>query len=294
MQLIPAKQILSTWSNGERWFGINYGMNIYKGCCHGCIYCDSRSECYNVGNFDVVRGKENALAIIEMELKSKRKKGIVGTGGMSDPYNPFEAEYKLTRGALKLIAKYGFGVGAITKSELVLRDIDLFVKIKEQAPSMVNFTITTYNDNLGKIIESNVTPTSKRFDALKQLSEAGIFTGVLMAPILPFINDTEENIRLITEQAAKCGAKFVIPYFGVTLRQNQRDYFYDQLHKKFPSIKENYIKTFGNRYDCISPNSRRLWKVLVKECQRFGLLYKMPDIIESLNSKYENRQLTFF
>lgn len=294
MRLIPTKQILSAWSNGDNWFGTNYGMNIYKGCCHGCIYCDSRSECYHVDNFDEVRGKENALAIIEGELKSKRRKGIVGTGAMSDPYNPFEESYKLTRGALELIQKYGFGIGVTTKSDLVLRDIDLFLKIKEHSPSMVNFTITTYEDSLCRKIEPNVAVTSERFAAIKKLSGAGIFGGVLLGPILPFINDTEENIKLIVMQAANCGAKFVHPFFGVTLRQNQRAYFYDQLDRMFPGLKQQYMKTFGDSYQCSSPNAKNLKKVFISECEKYNLLYKMPDIIRALKANYEERQISFF
>ncbi len=294
MKFIQAKHIISHYSNGQHWFGWNYNMNIYKGCCHGCIYCDSRSECYQVYDFEQVRAKENALGIIDNDLKSKRKKGIVGTGAMSDPYNPFEKEYQLTRGALKLVLKYQYGVGILTKSDLVLRDIDLFKAIKKQKEAMVNFTITTFDDSLCKIIEPNVSLTSERFKAIKILADNQIFTGVLIWPILPFINDHEDNIRNIIKEAKRNGASFVIPYFGVTLRQNQRDYFFNQLDKKFPGLKDRYIHVFGNQYECLSPNHKRLYNVFEEECRHLNLVYKMTDIIDKLKSTRGMKQLSLF
>ncbi len=294
MKLIPAKHILSTWSNGDNWFGTNYNMNIYKGCNHGCIYCDSRSECYQVENFDEVRGKENTLNILENELISKRKKGIIGTGAMSDPYNPYEKNYELTRGALKLINKYQYGIGLLTKSDLVVRDIDILKQIKKHSPTMVNFTITTYNDELGQKIEPHVALSSQRFKALKKMSASGIYTGVLLWPILPFINDTEDNIRKLVNEAAFNGAHFVIPYFGVTLRENQRDYFYQQLDGLFPGLKERYIKSYGIKYQCISPNEKKLWNVFLEACNYYKLPYRMSDIILGLKQSNGLRQLSLF
>ncbi|HYE09935.1 MAG TPA: radical SAM protein [Patescibacteria group bacterium] len=294
MEFINAKTILSGYSDGDNWFGCNYNMNIYRGCNHGCIYCDSRSECYHVENFDEVKAKENTLLLLTNELKSKRKKGVVTTGAMSDPYNPYEAEYKLTRGALELIHKYGFGASVLTKSDLVTRDIDVLAKIKEHSPAMAKLTITTYDDDLCKIIEPNVSATSRRFAALNELAQAGIFTGIHMWPILPYINDTEENIRHIIKAAAENGASFVSPYFGLTLRQNQRLYFYQQLDRFFPGIKQKYISTFGDKYECISLHKNELWHVFKTECARYGLLYKMSDIREAFKSSYENKQLRMF
>lgn len=294
MKFIPTKTILSSYSEGNSWFGSNYNMNIYRGCDHGCIYCDSRSECYGVENFDVVRAKENTLLLLEKELKSKRKKGIVATGAMSDPYNPFEAEYKLTRGALELINKYGFGASVLTKSDLMVRDIDILSRIKKHSPVMAKFTITTYDDELCKKIEPNVSEASKRFKALGKLSKADIFTGIHMWPILPFINDTEENIKLIIKAAAENGANFVSPYFGVTLRQNQRLYYYQQLDRVLPGVKQKYINTYGDQYECNSIYEKGLWSIFKAECKKYGLLYKMSDIRETLKSKYENRQISLF
>ena len=294
MEFIPAKKILSSYSDGGRWFGINYNMNIYKGCCHGCIYCDSRSDCYRVENFDKVRAKENSLAIIEQDLKSKRRKGVVGTGAMSDPYNPFEKDYELTGGALKLINKYKFGAAIATKSDLVTRDIDILKSIQSHSPTIIKITITTYDDELCKKIEPSVSPPSKRFKAVEELSGNGIFTGILMMPILPFIEDNEQNIQNIIAGAYESGAKFIYPAFGVTLRQNQRDYYFEKLDKEFPGIKQKYINQYADSYICNSPDSKRLKQVFEEECNKYNILYKMNDIINGYKKGYEDKQLSIF
>lgn len=293
MLTIPAKTIVSGY-NECGWFGSNYNMNIYKGCSHGCIYCDSRSECYRVEDFDTVRAKENALAVIECDLKSKRKTGIVITGSMSDAYNPFEKQLELTRGAIKLIDKYGFGFAVDTKSHLVLRDIDLLKSVQKHSPIAVSFTITAADDELCHKIEQNVCVSSKRFAAIKELSLQGIPCGLLLMPTLPFINDTAENILAIVRKAYESGAKwiFVGRGFGVTLRQNQRDYFYKKLDELFPGIKLKYIKQFGYTYDCASPNNERLWQVFASECKKLGILYNMDEISKLIWNDYGNAQMS--
>ena len=210
MKYIEAKSIVSSYQRNNSWFGINYNMNIYKGCPHGCIYCDSRSECYGIEEFDAVRAKLNSTAIIRKDLKSKRKKGVVGTGAMSDPYNVFERKYEYTREALKLVDEFGFGIGIATKSSLITRDIDILKRIKTHSPVIIKITITTYDDKLCGKIEPNVSLSSKRFQALKMLSDEGIYAGILLMPILPFINDTEENIVNIVRKAYDNGAKFIL------------------------------------------------------------------------------------
>lgn len=294
MEFVPAKTIISGYMPNNSWFGNNFNMNIYKGCSHGCIYCDSRSECYRVENFDEVRAKENALALIERELKSKRRTGVIGTGAMSDPYNPFEKEHRLTRGALELINRYGFGVSIATKSDLITRDIDVLKSIAVHSPVLIKITITTADDLMCKKIEPNVATSSERFSAISMLSENGIFSGVLMMPVLPFIEDTTENISTIIKLAHKNGAKFIYPAFGVTLRQNQREWFYNKLDNQFPTIKEQYISHFGNSYECRSPKSKELWRLFKSECDRFKLLYKMDDIINNYKHGYGDRQLSLF
>ncbi|HEX9062445.1 MAG TPA: radical SAM protein, partial [Clostridia bacterium] len=261
MKLIPAKTIISGYIADNSWFGVNYNMNIYKGCSHGCIYCDSRSECYRVENFDEVRAKENALTLIEHELRSKRRTGVIGTGAMSDPYNPLEKEFMLTKGALELINLYRFGVSIATKSDLILRDIEIIKEISVHSPVLIKISITTSDDNICKKVEQNVALSSKRFAAIKKLSEEGIFTGILLMPVLPFIEDTSENITSIIELAHENGAKFIYPAFGVTLRQNQREWYYKKLDELFPRLKDDYIKSFGSAYECRSLKAKELWKV---------------------------------
>lgn len=297
LEYIKAKTIVSGYVENNSWFGVNYNMNIYKGCPHGCIYCDSRSECYNIDNFDKVRAKENAIDIITKDLKSKKKKGVIMTGSMSDPYNPFEEELCLTRKALEQINLYNFGVAIATKSSLITRDIDILKKISEHSPVLIKMTITTFDDTLCKKIEPNVSVSSERFKAIKKLSDSGIYTGILLMPILPFINDNEENIKNIVKKAHECGAKFIYSFgFGVTLRGNQRDYYYKKLTEVFKNEKlvGKYIDTFGSRYEYSSPNAEKLYKVFRRECEKYGILYKMEDIISDYKENYNQTQMSLF
>ncbi len=294
MEYIPAKTIISGYAENNNWFGVNYNMNIYKGCNHGCIYCDSRSDCYRVEDFDRVRAKENALEIIARELKSKRKKGVVGTGAMSDPYNPFEGQLELTRGALELINRFGFGCSIATKSDLVVRDMDILKKIQGHSPVIVKVTVTSCDDLLAKKAEQNAAASSRRFAAVKSLADRGIFAGILMMPVLPFIEDTEENIKGILRYAHESGARFVFTSLGVTLRLNQRDWYYDKLEEQFPGVKQKYIRQFGDSYVCDSPRLKELRAIFREECNRLGLLYGMKEIIAAYRQGYGDRQMTLF
>lgn len=291
---IPAKMLLIK-NKDLSWFGAEYNMNLYKGCSHGCIYCDSRSECYHIEQFDKVRVKENALQILEGELRRKRGEGAnIFTGSMSDPYNPLEKKLELTRHALELIEYYGMGVSVATKSNLITRDIDLFKRIKAKAPVLTKITITTANDTLAKKVEPYVSASSKRFEAIRNMSEEGIFTGILMMPLLPFIEDTEENIFEIVKKASESGVKFIYPAIGMTMRIGQREYFYSQLDKHFPGMKEKYIKTYGNQYQCISKQAGQLFQLFASECRARGILYEMPQIIEAYKQGYRTQQLSLF
>ena len=278
MEFIKAKTILSKVKYKNEWYGIDYNMNLYKGCSHGCIYCDSRSNCYHIDNFDIIRGKENALLILEKELSQKKEKGVIGIGAMSDTYNPLEKKYKQTRGALKLIAKYNFGVSIDTKSNLILRDIDILKEINRKNNVIVKFTITTPKDELSRIIEPNVCVSSKRLEAIKVLANSGIFVGIMMNPVLPYISDKEEDIKNLVRLAHQSGAKFIHTYMGMTLRENQRDYYFSKLDRHFPSVKDKYKKYYGNRYNCTPPNYQKLYKTFTEECQKYGILYQMSDI----------------
>ena len=295
MEFIKTKTILSKVKYGNDWYGVDYNMNLYRGCSHGCIYCDSRSNCYHIDNFDVPKGKENALAILENELSKKKDHGVVGIGSMSDTYNPNELEYEQTRGALKLISKYNYGVSIDTKSDLILRDLDLLKEINNKNNVIIKITITTPNDDLSKIIEPRVCPSSKRFKAIKTLTDNGIFTGIMMNPVLPFITDNEEDIKKLVKLAHESGAKFIQTFMGVTLRENQRDYYYQKLDKYFPGLKEKYIKYYKESYNCPVPNNKKIYKVFTNECDKYGILYNMKDIIKAYKKDIkDNEQMRLF
>lgn len=282
MEEIEAKTILQgggTTIGQFSWFGMDFNMNLYKGCNHGCIYCDSRSSCYQVQEFDRVRRKKDELLILERQLKGKRKKGVIGIGAMSDTYNPFEKQLEITRGALQLIDRYGFGVGIDTKSTMILRDLDILSHISSHSPVIVKVTITCADDALAGIIEPHAPSSSERFHVLEKLHQAGIYAVILMMPILPFINDTPENIINIVELAASHHAKFIFPAFGMTLRDNQRDYYYYQLDHYFPGKRKLYEHRYHNVYSCDSPHAARLYKLFKTECQKYGIRYRMNDII---------------
>lgn len=296
MEYIKAKTIVTTKKGGSKWFGTDYNMNIYKGCSHGCIYCDSRSSCYGIEDFDIVKPKENALEIIRNDLRRKVKKGVIGMGAMSDPYNSLEKELLLTRHALELIYVFDFGVTVATKSTLLERDIDILSMIKDQAPVLCKITITTADDDLCRKIEPNVSISSERFELIRKLSDNDIFSGILLMPVLPFIEDNEENIISIVNKAHEVGAKFIYPAFGMTLRQNQREYYYKKLNELFPNenLCDKYIKRFGSYYVCQSPDVKKLWSVFTEKCKEYGILYDMKAIINGYKKKYKMSQLTLF
>ncbi len=286
MHFVEAKGILSS----------NNGMNIYRGCTHGCIYCDSRSKCYGFTHeFEDIEVKINAPQLLEKALKSKRKKCMIGTGAMCDPYLHIEENLKLTRKCLELIDQYEYGVAAQTKSTRVLRDMDLLKSINDKTKAVVQMTMTTYDETLCKILEPNVSTTKERFEALLQFKEAGIPTVVWLTPILPFINDTEENIREILEYCVEAGVKGIICFgMGVTLRDGNREYFYKALDKYFPGIKNKYIRTYGNAYDIPSPNNKKLLEILKETCVKNGMMYQIKECFQYLHEfpqKYEQMSL---
>jgi DNA repair photolyase len=295
MKFIKTKTILTKVNYGKDWYGVDYNMNLYRGCSHGCIYCDSRSNCYHIDNFDVPKGKENALEILEKELSKKKDHGVVGIGSMSDTYNPNEIKYEQTRGALKLLSKYNFGVSIDTKSDLILRDLDLLKEINSKNNVIIKITITTPNDELSKIIEPHVCVSSKRFKAIKTLTDNGIFTGIMMNPLLPFITDSEEDIKLLVKKAYDSGAKFIQSFMGMTLRENQRDYYYQKLDEYFPGLKDKYKNFYKERYNCPVPNYKRLYKIFTNECDKYGILYNMKDIIKAYKKEIkDNEQIRLF
>lgn len=295
MEYVPAKTIVTRTKTTE-WFGMEYNMNIYRGCCHGCIYCDSRSACYGVEEFDRVRAKQDALKVIRDDLRRKIKPGVVGTGAMSDPYNPFEKDLELTRHALELLSAYQFGAAIATKSDLIVRDIDLLREIAAQSPVICKLTVTAFDDVLAKKLEPHAPSSTRRFDAVARLRDADIFAGILLMPVLPFIEDTDENVMAIVRRAGECGARFIYPAFGMTTRQNQREWYLQKLEELFPSegLRARYEKKYGTNYQCTSPRARTLWKSFAAECDRLGILYHMKDIIGAYKMGYADNQLSFF
>ena len=275
------------------------GMNLYRGCQHGCIYCDSRSKCYQMDHdFEDIAVKENSLELLEAALKSKRKPCMIGTDSMTDPYMPLEQELSMTRRSLERIDRYGFGAAVLTKSDLVLRDLDLLRRINGKTKAVVQMTLTTADDSLCRILEPNAPPTSARVAALRQLQQAGIPTVVWLCPILPFLNDTEENIRKIVEFCADTGVKGIIQFgMGLTLREGNREYYYRALDAHFPGLKGQYIHTYGNAYSLPSPRERELLRLYHDLCEEKGIWHNNDRIFEYLNTfetKEQMEQLSLF
>ena len=280
MHFVQAKGILSAKN----------GMNLYRGCTHGCIYCDSRSECYHINHlFEDIEVKENAIELLEYSLRRKRNKCMIGTGSMTDPYMPLEEKIKMTRKTIETVYRCGFGFTVITKSTLILRDLELLQAINSKAKCVVQMTLTTYNDSLCKILEPNVAVTSERFVVLKTLRDAGIPTVVWLTPILPFINDTAENIEGILQYCIEAKVFGIICFgMGLTLRDGNREYFYKNLDKSFPGLKEIYTKRYGNGYSVMSPHNARLMNLFRTRCKENGI-ETAPDAIFAYLSAFENK-----
>ena len=295
MECIPAKHILHR-SKSTEWFGTDHTANLYRGCCHGCIYCDSRSECYHIENFDRVRAKADALRILRDDLARLVRPAFITLGSMSDPYNPYEEELCLTRHTLELIDAYTCGVAVATKSDRITRDGNILRMIQDHSPVICKVTVTTADDALAAKLEPAAPPPSRRLAALEELSARGIFCGVLLTPVLPFLEDSEKNVLEVVEAAARAGARFVYAQFGVTLRGNQRVWYYNQLERRFPGqgLAARYAEKYGERYWCACPGTKALWAVFSRRCEELGLLYSMKSIIRSATMAYGDRQLTFF
>ncbi len=273
------------------------GMNIYRGCSHGCIYCDSRSTCYQFNHeFEDIEIKTNAAKLLEDALRRKKHKCMIGTGAMSDPYMHIEQKLGNMRKCLEIIENYGFGVTVLTKSAKILRDIDLLKKINEKTKCVVQMTLTTYDEDLCRIIEPNVETTYERFKALEVFRDNGIPTVVWLCPILPFINDTAENIKGILNYCVRAGVKGIINFgMGVTLREGNREYFYKKLDEHFPGLKEKYISIYGNNYELPSPDADILYDIFKTECIKNNIIYRAEECFKYLNEfedKYSFPQIS--
>ena len=286
MHTIQAKSILSARN----------GMNLYRGCQHGCIYCDSRSRCYHMDHcFEDVAVKGNGIELLELALKRKRQPCMIGTGSMSDPYTPPERELGLTRRALEVIEAYGCGIAIQTKSDLILRDLDILSRIHRRSKAVVQITLTTMDDKLCQLIEPGVCPTSRRIEVLKEFQRAGIPTVVWLCPILPWLNDTEENIRSIVTSCADAGVKGIISFgMGLTLRDGSREHYYTQLDRKFPGLKERTIRAYGSAYELRSPHARELEELFHRLCARHGIWHDNDRIFSWMSRLEDSSQLSFF
>jgi DNA repair photolyase len=268
---VTVKGILNNIRGVDEWFGLKYNLNLYRGCEHQCIYCDTRSRCYQIENFnEEVLVKINALERLEEALPRKRKLGLIGFGSMNDPYTFAEKRYRLTRQALAIVTKYRFPVHIITKSDMVLRDLDILRQINH-VKTRISFTLTTTEDGLAKILEPGAPSPSCRLAAMREVSKHGIETGVVMMPILPFIEDSPENITQIVQAAVEYGADYIIPAFGMTMREGQREHYYQKLDEHFPGLWVQYEKTFGDSYHCSARNPDRLVALFYDLCKEFGL-----------------------
>ena len=289
MHYVQAKGILSATN----------GMNLYRGCTHGCIYCDSRSKCYQMAHdFEDIEVKENALDLLEAALRRKRKRCMIGTGAMSDPYMPLEKRLEYTRRALLLIEQYGFGIALQTKSDLVLRDLEILKRINGKTKAVVQITLTTADEELCRIIEPNVCTTKRRFEVLKTLHDEGIPTVVWLCPILPYLNDTEDNIKRLLEMCVEAKVRGILCFgMGLTLREGNREYFYEQLDRHFPMLKQRYIRNYGNQYVVNSPHDAELMRLFHRTCEANGILHNNDEIFDYLHrfeEKNAPQQLTLW
>ena len=275
------------------------GMNLYRGCTHGCIYCDSRSTCYQINHdFEDIEVKQNAPQLLEDALRRKRNKCMISTGAMCDPYMHCEEELGLTRRCLEIIDRYGFGLAIQTKSCRILRDLPLLKRINERSKCVVQMTLTTFDENLCRIVEPNVSTTRERYEALKVFQKEGIPTVVWLAPILPFINDTQENLHGILDDCFDAGVKGIICFgMGLTLREGDREYYYQALDRHFPGVKQQYIRRYGLDYECPSPNAQELWKTFDEQCSVRGVMHRPEEIFGYLRQfphREEGEQLSMF
>ncbi len=289
MHYVQAKGILSATN----------GMNLYRGCTHGCIYCDSRSKCYQMTHdFEDIEVKENALDLLEAALRRKRKRCMIGTGAMSDPYMPLEKRLEYTRRALLLIEQYGFGIALQTKSDLILRDLEILKRINGKTKAVVQITLTTADEELCRIIEPNVCTTKRRFEVLKTLHDEGIPTVVWLCPILPYLNDTEDNIKRLLEMCVEAKVRGILCFgMGLTLREGNREFFYEQLDRHFPMLKQRYIRNYGNQYVVNSPHDAELMRLFHRTCEANGILHNNDEIFDYLHrfeEKNAPQQLTLW
>ena len=287
MHFTQAKTLLSRY----------HGMNLYRGCAHGCVYCDSRSTCYQFTHaFEDIEVKQNAPELLEEFLRKRRKRCMISTGSMSDPYQPCEKELGLTRRCLGLIGRYGFGASVITKSDLILRDLDLFDSINQNAKSVLQMTLTISDETLSRILEPNVCTSARRYEVLKSFQRRGIPSVVWMTPLLPFLTDTEENVRQILDWCFDAGVKGIVCFgAGMTLRDGNREYYYRALDRQFPGLSDEYRRRYGNAYEISSPEARALLRLFHEQCEKHGVIHDPEECFRYIATlPEEQRQMSLF
>jgi DNA repair photolyase len=277
IQFVDAKQILVRNKSPENWFGVHFNINVYRGCQHDCIYCDSRSDCYQIESFGDLIVKRNADILLEKTLRSRKRKVTIGTGSMSDPYIPAEKHIRLTQKILSVIKDCEYPLHIVTKSDMIMRDIDILREINKVFLS-VCFTITTVSEGLAQKIEPRAPSPLRRLQAIELLSSHGIYCGVLYQPILPYLTDTQENIHDTVKQVADAGGKFIIPWFAVTTRKGQREYFFEKLAEISPEVARQYREKFSDLYVCNCPRAKELYRYFEEICREYNICYKMSEI----------------
>lgn len=285
--------MLSRTKTPGDWFGVNFGFNIYRGCSHRCIYCDSRSECYGIEDFETVQVKTNAIDLLRRELRSKPPGTVIGTGAMSDPYVHAETRYGLTARALELLAARELGIHIVTKSDLIVRDLEVLRRLA-RVHATVAFTVTAADEGLARVVEPGAPGPERRFAAMAQLAAgAGVTVGVTLMPVLPFVQDSVENVVSIVDRCAAAGGRFVIAWFGMTLRDRQREHYYGELDKHFPGVRARYEAAFGSRYSAACPDAGVLHREFVGACARHGLIYSMSELVAAVRPRAPRQERLF-
>jgi len=282
---VTAKSILRKNKKIESWFLTAYGMNLYRGCQHNCVYCDGRSEKYQVeGEFgEEVIVKINAIELLRRELDIRRKRapfklGYVGVGGgVGDSYQPVEKKYELTRKTLYILYEKKFPVHVLTKSTLVKRDIDIIKKINSQNRAIVSMSFSSADDKISSVFEPGVPCPSERLETIRFFKNEGIACGMYLMPVIPFITDSPKQIENTVKKAKESGVDFII-FSGMTLKDGrQKDYFINTLQKSYPDLIVEYNNIYrGNKWG--SP----IFQYNESIYQTFDIIarrYKMPQRI---------------
>lgn len=282
---IQAKTLLNKYKYRDNWFWCRYGINPYRGCAFACNYCDAITEKYLVHeDFEdfsrIIYVKANAPEVLKKEIK-KVERDVVALSGVTDAYQPAERKYEITRRILEILADNNFPVHIITKSDLVLRDIDILSEISKNSWCTVSFTITTFNGRLLRLLEPFAPSPERRLKAVEKLNENGVQAGVDFTPIIPYILDSKENMREVIERAAIAKARYILPGAGMTLRSNQKTRFLELLKKNFPELIEKYKELYGTSQEPRKGYVVEMNREAFRFCQGLGIpIYILPPVFK--------------